>query len=508
MKYLLAHDLGTSGDKVTLFSTEGTLLKSCVKAYPVHWYNDVWAEQDPEDYFRAVCESTQEIVQGIDPADILGVSFSGQMMGCVCVDKSGDVLHNAIIWADRRALNEENFIISKIDPKNFYNITGHRPSASNSMAKLLWIKNNKPEIYQATYKMLNVKDYILLKLTGAFVTDFSDASGTNLLDINALSWSSYIADSVGLDLEKMPELKKSTDIIGTLSHELALKTGLAPGTSIVCGGGDGSMAALGACCIKPGDGFTTVGTSAWNALTTEKPILDETMRVFNFAHIIPGKYVPCGTMQTAGAAVSWMVNELAKSQRIEADEKNVNVYSIINKMVETSPVGSNGIVFLPYLLGERSPRWNNDVRGCFIGLKMDSKQQEMFRSVYEGVAMNLELIYRIFTEHMDFKHIVMTGGGAMSAVWCQIFADLYNIEIRIPNYIEEATSIGAAVTAGVGVGVYKDFECIHEFIQIQKCYHPIPENVERYNRLKPIFDSSYFALENVFKSLSQFTSAN
>lgn len=506
MKYLLAHDLGTSGDKVTLFTTEGALVKSCVKSYPVHWYNDVWAEQDPEDWFGAVCESTREIVQDIDPRDILGVSFSGQMMGCVCVDETGNVLHDAIIWADRRAVEEENFILTKMDPKIFYNITGHRPSASNSMAKLLWLKNNQPEIYHKTYKMLNAKDYILFRLTGAMVTDFSDASGTNLLDINTLTWSTEIADAVGLSLDKMPELKRSTDIIGTISEELSAITGLAIGTSIVCGGGDGSMAALGACCINPGDGFTTVGTSAWNALTTEAPILDETMRVFNFAHIIPGKYVPCGTMQTAGAAVSWMVKELGKSQSLEAKENNINVYTIINRMVEATPVGSNGIVFLPYLLGERSPRWNNEVRGCFIGLKMDSKQEEIFRSVFEGVAMNLELIYKIFTEHVKLDHIVMTGGGATSSIWCQIFADLYNTEIQIPNYIEEATSIGAAVTAGVGVGVYKDFECIHEFIKIQKTYNPIPENVERYNQLKPIFDSSYYALANVFKSLSRFTS--
>lgn len=506
MKYLLAHDLGTSGDKVTLFTTEGKLLKSCVRSYGVHWFNDVWAEQIPDEWFEAVCGSTKEIMEGIDPKDVLGVSFSGQMMGCVCVDERGNVLRDAIIWADRRATEEEAFITGKIDTKAFYDITGHRPSASNSMAKLLWLKNNEPKTYEKTYKMLNAKDYILLKLTGAFVTDYSDASGTNLLDLNTLQWSVKIADAIGLDLDKMPELKHSTDVIGVINETMSQRTGLNPGTPIVCGGGDGSMAALGAGCVNVGDGFTTVGTSAWNALTTESPILDDSMRIFNFAHIIPGKYVPCGTMQTAGAAVGWMVKELAKSQCNEAKDKQISVYDIMNALIESTPVGSNGVIFLPYLLGERSPRWNNDVRGCFIGLKMDTQQQDMFRSVYEGVAMNLELIFRIFNEHITLNSIVMTGGGAMSEVWCQIFADLYNVEINVPDHIEEATSIGAAVTAGVGIGIYKDFNCIHDFIHIKKTYRPISYNVERYKALKEIFDQAYYNLLDTFKGLSVFTS--
>jgi len=505
MKYLLAHDLGTSGDKVTLFTTEGTRVKSCVHSYGVKWYNDVWAEQNPQDWFEAFCHATQEILADIDAKDVLGVSFSGQMMGCLCVDDTGKPLHDSIIWADTRATEEEAWIASKIEPWEFYQITGHRPSASNSMAKLLWIKNHKKEIYDATYKMLNAKDYILFKLTGRFVTDYSDASGTNLLDLSSLSWSTTIAEAVGLDLAKMPELKKSTDIIGFISEEVAKITGLAIGTPIVCGGGDGSMATVGAGCIEDGDSYITIGTSAWNAMTTSEPILDKDMRIFNFAHIVPGKFVPCGAMQTAGASVSWMIKELGKEHSRDAYEKNISVYERINQMIEESEVGANGTIFLPYLLGERSPRWNNDVRGCFLGLKIDTCQKDIFRAVYEGVAMNLELIYQIFREHSVAQNLVITGGGALSRIWCQIFADMFNLQIRIPKYTEEATSIGAAVTAGVGIGIYEDFTKICDFNTIETTIYPDPEHVERYNQLKPIFDQAYFALEDVFVLLQQFT---
>jgi xylulokinase len=506
IQYLLAHDLGTSGNKATLFTTEGKMVDSIVHPYPVHWSLGCHAEQDASDWYKAVCESTKKIIKKAKHGEIIGVSFSGQMMGCLCVDELGNPLSNAIIWADTRAIEEEAFIKTKFDEFEFYKITGHRPSASNTLAKLLWVKRHHPEQYEKTYKVLNAKDFILQKLTGAYVTDYSDASGTNLLDLNTMFWSEEIANKVGIDLAKMPKLVKSTDVVGLVTKLAAKETGLRAGTPIICGGGDGSMAAVGACCIEEGTAFGSIGTSAWNASTTTDPLFDPKMTITNFAHIVPERFVLCGAMQTAGAALSWIVKEVAHYEEILASKTETTVYDIINEMVERTSIGAQGLIFLPYLLGERSPRWNGNARACFIGLGMTTERKEIFRAVYEGIAMNLEIILATIKKDQDLRHIIMTGGGVKSKVWCQIFADVFNLEIHVPNYIEEATSIGAAVTAGVGLGVFKDFSVIHDFVTIEEVYKPIPENVQRYNDLKPLFEEAYQSLTGVFDGLDDFNS--
>lgn len=503
MKYLLAHDLGTSGNKVTLFSTEGELLDSEVYAYDTQWFNGVWAEQDAEIWYQAVCQTTKRILSRVNPQDVIGVSFSGQMMGCLCVDEHGKPLRQAIIWADMRSTKEEYRIKELFEEEEFYRITGHRPRASYSLAKLMWIKNNEPEVYEKTYKVLHAKDYVISRLTGEFVTDYSDASSTNLLDINTLEWSKIIADAVEIDMDKMPRIHGSTDVVGSISETASRDTGLVSGTPVVCGGGDGSMSALGAGCIAEGDVFCTLGTSAWNATTANRPIYDAQLRTFNWVHVVPGKYVPCGTMQAAGASLSWFVKQLAKMESQEAKLTGTNVYDILNDMISHVEAGSGGVYFMPYLLGERSPRWNVNARAGFIGIKMDTTKEEMVRSVFEGIAFNLKIILDIVTNRQYTREVMMTGGGAKSAIWCQMFADIYNTDILVPNYIEEATSIGAAVTAGVGIGIYDSFEKIHDFIKIVKRFKPRKKQVALYNSRLEVFEALYRALEPVYDMMAR-----
>ena len=311
-KYLLAHDLGTSGNKATLYSTEGELVKSCVHSYDMLVSNNNWVEQRPEDFWNAVCISTKELVQDIDVNDIAAISFSGQMMGCICVDKKGRALRNALIWADMRATREEEMIRERISEEDFYHLTGHKISPSYGGQKLMWVKNNEPEIYENTYKMLNCKDYIILKLTGEFVTEYTDASSTNLLDLNKLEWSDRLLEVMGIDREKMPALLKSTDVAGTVTDEAAKACGLVSGIPVVCGGGEGVCAAVGTGCTKEGIAHSCMGTSSWISITTEKPIYDEEMRTFTWAHIVPGYVLPTGTMQCGGGSYSWFTKELCK----------------------------------------------------------------------------------------------------------------------------------------------------------------------------------------------------
>ena len=502
-KYLLAHDLGTSGNKATLYTTDGQLVKSITYEYTTHYFNNNWAEQAPEMWWQAVVQTTRAIVKNIDNSQIAGIAFCGQMQGCVCIDNEGRVLRPAIIWADQRAQKEAEELAGKIGSERFYKLTGHRVSPSYSIEKLMWIKNNEPEIYENTYKMVLCKDYILFKLTGECVTDYSDASGTNALDLNTMMWSQEILEAADISLDKLPRLVTSTAVIGEVSRKIAEETGLAPGTPIVAGGGDGACAAVGAACINVGDAYSCIGSSAWIALTSKNPVYDEEMKTFNFAHIVPGLIMPCGTMQAGGASYSWLKRELASYEQIQAEQLGVNPYDLINEKAKHSKAGANGIIYLPYLLGERSPRWNADARGAFIGLKMQSTREDLFRSVLEGVIFNLNHILNVFKKQVDIKEMIVIGGGAKGDLWRQIMSDVYGLPILKPNYLEEATSMGAAIAAGVGTGIYQNFDAIHEFLKIERRIEPDQERHLIYQKIYPIFEACYVSLLGVYDQLAK-----
>ena len=338
--YLLAHDLGTSGNKATLFHVDGTLVKSLVYLYDTKYFNACWAEQDAQVWWKAVCETTREIVKDIDPAEIASVSFSGQMMGCLCLGRDGNPLRDSIIWADQRAQAEANSIDELFDPMRFYKITGHRNSPSYGLQKLLWIKNNEPEIYSRTYKVVNAKDYIVFKLTGKIYSEYTDASGMTALDINKLCWSEEIIDKVGIDGDKLPELVNSTFSPGGVTRSAAMETGLVEGTPVVMGGGDGLCAAIGAGVIAEGQSYSYVGSSAWISIGASKPIFDPEMRTFNWVHIVPGMITPCGTMQSAGGSYSWLKKEICRMETYMAKELGKDPYDLINEEIEMSRPGA------------------------------------------------------------------------------------------------------------------------------------------------------------------------
>ena len=340
--YILAHDLGTSGDKATLYTAEGALAAGAVVSYGTRFFNANWAEQDPRLWWEAVCSATRKICSEIDPAEIGAVSFSGQMMGCVCVDKSGDPLRDSIIWADQRSLTEMEFLRARIPDDEFYRITGHRPSPAYSLEKLMWIKSHEADTYMQTHRMLHAKDFVVLKLTGKYVSEYSDASGTHVLDINSLEWSDRILSVSGIDPDKLPQLKPSVHVAGEVTREAAEATGLKPGTPVVCGAGDGVAAAVGSACVSEKVAHCYLGSSAWIGLSTGKPVLDAGMRTVNWAHAVPGMISPNGPMQAAGNSFAWMQRELCLSETEQARISDVHPFSLINEKVESSPPGSNG----------------------------------------------------------------------------------------------------------------------------------------------------------------------
>ncbi|MBQ6374008.1 MAG: FGGY-family carbohydrate kinase [Clostridia bacterium] len=504
MKYLIAHDLGTSGNKATLFSEEGKLIGSTVYAYGCHYFNDNWAEQDPADWWKSICDTTRGLMArtGVDKRDIAAVSFSGQMMGCLCVDRAGRPLRPSIIWADQRAQAQRDAIARHISLSDYYHIAGHRNAASYGLQKLMWVRDNEPDIYRDTYKTLNAKDYIVFKLTGKFFTEPSDASSNACVDLRTLSWSEKIVDISGIDPDKLPEIVLSTHVAGGVTREAAEATGLMEGTPVVMGGGDGLCANVGAGSVKPGRTFSYVGSSSWIATTSETPVFDEQMRTVTWAHIVPGLYAPNGTMQAAGGSYAWLRDQVCRYETAEAQRLGCSAYDLINREIEQSPIGANGVIFLPYLLGERAPRWNPDAKAAFLGLKMENERRDMLRSVLEGVTMNLDIILEILRRYMTIDEILVIGGGAKGAVWRQMMADVYDARIKVPVLLEEATSMGAAVTGGVGVGLFKGFDAIDRFIEISAVHTPDPAAVKAYGPVKEMFELCYQAMLPVYEKMA------
>ncbi|MGA2615846.1 MAG: xylulokinase [Spirochaetia bacterium] len=497
-RYLLAHDLGTSGNKATLFTVDGKLVASITVPYPTRYFNTNWSEQDPADWWKAVCASTQSLAAGIDPREVACIAFSGQMMGCLCVDRAGRPLRPAILYSDQRAVAECNSILQRIDPVEFYRITGHRASASYSVEKLMWVKAHEPEIYAQTHTMLHAKDYLNFRLTGVMASEYSDGSGTNAMDLNARRWSRKLVEITGIDGEKLPDLKASTDVVGELTAEAAKAVGLVPGIPVVAGGGDGVCAGVGVGSVKPGTTYNYLGSSSWIATTTEKPILDDSMRTFVWAHAVPGYVHPCGTMQTAGSSLAWLKNEICTLEKAFGSEMGLDPYELINAEIEKSPPGANGIIFLPYLLGERTPRWDPDAKGAFIGLTLGHTRADLLRAVMEGVTLNLSIIVDIFRTQVPIREITVIGGGAKGAVWRRIMADVYQADIVRPNYLEEATSMGAAIIGGVGCGVFKSFDVADRFIQTVDRTTPDRAHGEVYAEAKRLLNESYEALAPLF----------
>ncbi len=486
MAFVLAHDLGTTGNKATLFDASGALIASHTEPYPVHYPQPGWAEQDGEDWWRSVCLSTRALLQAtrIQPQDVRVISFSGQMMGLLPIDARGRPLRTAIIWADQRAVDESRWFAERYDPDEVYRRTGHRIGSSYVAAKWLWLKFHQPELYAQTWRWMMAKDYAVFKLTGNVVTDYSDASGTNLFDLHTVRWCEDILATLGLEARQLPDLRASTDVVGEVTREAAEATGLHPGTPVVIGGGDGACATVGAGSVTAGDAYCVIGTSAWIAFTAAQPLIDPQQRTFTFAHLIPQRYIPMGTMQSAGGAREWWLRIVDRE--------------VGDAALEQVPVGSDGLIFLPYLLGERSPWWNPRARGAFVGLSMSHTSAHLQRAVLEGIAMNLKLIFDALSAQHLLKSLRLIGGGARSVAWRQILADVLGVPLEIPNLLAEATSWGAAVAGGVGVGLYPEWEIARAPMKATQVIAPDPSAHARYAELLTRFQAAYHATASLW----------
>jgi xylulokinase len=502
--YIIAHDLGTTGNKATLYNKDGKLVGSVFYAYGTDYPHTSWAEQNPEDWWQAVCASTRQLLArtGARPDNIACITFSGQMMGCVPLDRDAHPLRSAIIWADQRSVEQERWVGERVSPQEIYRISGHRLSASYSLQKILWLRDHQPEIYRAAHKFVHAKDAMVARMTGKFVTDVSDASGMNLYDLEAGCWSERILAAVGLEEGQLPEVHPSIDVVGEVQSTAAEEIGVAPRTPVVIGGGDGPCAAAGSGVVAEGSAYNYIGSSSWIAVASSSPVFDPECKTVTFMHIVPGMLTPNGTMQAAGASYQWMRDQLCGVEVELARQGDISPYEQMNTLAASSPPGANGLIFLPYLMGERSPRWNPKARGAFIGLTIRHTRADLIRAVLEGVTMNLRLILGALQSHgVQVEAMRLIGGGARGRFWNQMMADIYGLPVYRMAILEEATSMGAAMAGGIGVGLFPDFSVSQQMNPVAEIFAPDPAAQHAYAQIFPLFEACYQALAPVYEKL-------
>ena len=470
-RLIIAHDLGTSGDKASLHDGGGRLLASHTEPYGADFGAGGKAEQDPDDWWTAFCSATRALLAmtGVHANEVACVVLSGQMQSLVLVDGSGAPLRPAIIWADTRATAERDLLAERVGGDRAFEIMGHRLDATYTLPKAMWVRDHEPDVFAQAEGILIAKDYVTMRATGRRCTDPSDATGTNAYDQRAGTWSSELLEAAELDLGLLPEILPSATVAGGLTASAAATAGLESGTPVVVGGGDGACAALGAGLVAPGSGANaTLGSSAWLSVATEAPVRDPLQRTVTFDHVIPGRYLPLGAMQSAGSSLDWLAEALGVSRGPD-----------LSALVDAAgrvPAAAEGLFFLPYLMGERAPLWDPRARGTFVGLSRHHGSAHLARAVLEGVAFSL---YSILLSLRDvtgpgqpIDSIEAIGGGARSDVWLAIMADTWGLPVRRRSIVDEANSLGAAVIGGMAVGLIDDWAVARSLSRVEATFQP------------------------------------
>ena len=506
MAYLIGVDLGTSGTKTVLFAEDGTVAASCTIEYPLYQPQNGWAEQDPLDWWNAVCGTTKAVIAkaGISASEIKGVGLSGQMHGLVMLDKSGNVLRKSIIWCDQRTAKECEEITQKVGAENLIKITANPALTGFTASKIMWVKNNEPEIYEKCAHILLPKDFIRYKLTGEFATEVSDASGMQLLDVPNRKWSDQVLDALQIDKSLLGKVYESPEITGKVTKAASDLTGLAEGTAVVGGAGDNAAAAVGTGTVQDGRAFTTIGTSGVVFAHTSKLSIDPKGRVHTFCCAVPGAWHVMGVTQGAGLSLKWFRDNFCHEEMIAAAGMKKDPYFLMDKQAEQIPIGSDRLLYLPYLMGERTPHLDPNCRGVFFGLSAMHTRQHLLRAVMEGVTFSQRDSVEVLREMgVSINEMLACGGGGSSPLWRQMLADVYDCPVKTV-VSKEGPALGVAILAGAGTGVYSSVQdgCA-AVIKTNSPQNPISQNSAEYEKFYNIYRALYPALKNNFSELAK-----
>lgn len=505
MKYAIGIDLGTSGTKTVLFDENGAVIISKTIEYHMYQPKNGYAEQDPADWYNAAINTAKYCVEnsGVDSKDIVGVGISGQMHGLVMLDENNNVIRKSIIWCDQRTADEVDELNRVVGREKLIEITANPALTGWTAAKILWVRNKEPENYAKCRHILLPKDYVRFMLTGDYATEVSDASGMQLLDVKNRCFSEELCNMLNIDMSMLPKVYESCEITGHITKEAAALTGLAEGT-IVCGGaGDNAAAAVGTGVVRDGRAFTTIGTSGVVFAHTSSPCIDPKGRVHTCCAAVPGSWHIMGVTQGAGLSLKWFRDNFCGSEKETAKLMGVDEYYLMDKEAEKVSIGSNRLLYMPYLMGERTPHLDPDARGVFFGLSAMHTKRDMLRAVMEGVAYSLRDCVEICREmDINVSDMMACGGGGSSPLWRQMLADLYECPVKTAKS-KEGPALGVAILAFVAAGVYSSVpEACDKIVGVDKICEPVSLNSEKYNEFYKIYTSLYPAMKENFKALA------
>ncbi len=506
MTYYIGVDIGTSGTKTVLFDKTGNVIASALQEYPLYQPQNGYAEQRPEDWLEATVSTIAQVMakSSVEAAQVKGVGLSGQMHGLVMLDEQDTVIRPAIIWCDQRTAKECEEITQKVGAERLIQITANPALTGFTASKILWVRNHEPENFARCTKILLPKDYVRYMLTGAFATEVSDASGMQLLDVPNRCWSDEVLEKLEIPKSMLAKVYESPDITGYITAAMAARTGLAEGTPVVGGAGDNAAAAVGTGVVENGKAFTTIGTSGVVFAHSDEIAIDPKGRVHTFCCAVPGAWHVMGVTQAAGLSLKWFRDNFCAAEKETAAAMGKDPYFLMDQEVEQVPIGAGKLLYLPYLMGERTPHLDPQVRGAFVGLSAVHGKKEMLRAVMEGVAFSLNDCKNIIQEMgIPVDDMMACGGGGTSPLWRQMLADLYRCPVKTVAS-KEGPALGVAILAMVGTGAYPSVaEACRAIIHTDKTQQPIPENSDRYAPFYDLYTKLYPAMKDSFKELQE-----
>lgn len=506
MPYLLGIDVGTTGAKTILVDHRGKLKARVTVEYPLYSPQPGWSEQEPEDWWQATAESIRRVLteSGVSADRIVGVGLSGQMHGSVFLDASGQVVRRALLWNDQRTAEQCAWITDRVGRKTVVAETCNPVLTGFQAPKIIWLRDHEPRQYEQIAQVLLPKDYVRYRLTGEYATEVSDASGTALYNVPQRRWSEAILSKLGLPREWFPRVYESPDVTGAITADVAALTGLRVGTPVVGGGGDQAAGGVGNGIVEPGAVSCTTGTSGVVFAYLDRPAMDAKLRTHTFCHAVPGKWHVMGVMLAAGGSLRWLRDALFVAESAVAGQLDRDPYELMTAEAAQAPLGSEGLIFLPYLTGERTPYPDPNARGVFFGLSLRHAKRHLARAVLEGVAYGLRDSFDLIAAlGVDMPQVRASGGGARSALWRQIQADVSQREMSVIN-VDEGAAFGAALLAGVGAGVYADVvSACRQTIKVVHTLAPRPEAVAAYEGYYQLYRRLYAHLAGDFTTLAE-----
>ncbi|MBQ3602606.1 MAG: xylulokinase [Clostridia bacterium] len=506
MRYVLGIDLGTSATKTVLFDEKGTIIASASQEYEMQQPYNGWAEQNPDDWYAAAINTIKSVVEksGVNNEDIVSLGISGQMHGLTMLDESCNVLRSAILWCDQRTGKECEELTEKVGRESLIKKTANPALTGFTASKILWVKNNEPEIFEKCRHILLPKDYLRFRLTGDFATEVSDASGMQLLNVPERRWSPVMIEAVGIKEEYLPKVYESPEITGYINEDAAAKTGLSTKTAVVGGAGDNAAAAVGMGVVEEGKAFTTIGTSGVVFAHTDSPVIDPAGRVHTFCCAVPGAWHVMGVTQGAGLSMQWFKNNFCYEEKQEAEKQGKDVYQLTDAMAAEIKIGCDKLLYLPYLMGERTPHLDPDCRGVFFGLSAIHTKAHFIRAILEGVTYSLYDCLLVLKEmNISPKAMLLCGGGARSKIWKGMICDTFDMPVETSKSAE-APALGVAILAAVGAEIYPDVKtaCSVMVETDDNSTKPNAENTKEYHAYHSVYSSVYPALKDNYKALA------